>query len=265
MTTSHWNKLYSAWSRLRTPVRVADEVIAALKHHIADRPGPILLLGATRGLTDLRPDVTAIDRDETSVRDHWPGDEPKRRAVVGDWRQPPFAAGTFAACIGDGILIALPYPDGAASFYEALTRVLAPGGRFVCRVFAMPDIPETVAAVRAAAFQGQIRRYMTFKFRLAMAVCAARGSPNIAVRVIHDAFETEFADRDGLAAAGGWDRAEIDTIDVYKSSSQVYSFPTRQECLSVVPALFSNARFVAVGTYELAERYPLLVMERTAV
>ena len=80
-----------------------------------------------------------------------------------------------------------------------------------------------------------------------------------------DAFETEFPDRDRLAAAGGWDRAEVDTIDVYKSSSQVYSFPTRQQCLSIVPAAFSNVRLVAVGTYELAERYPFLVMERTAV
>jgi hypothetical protein len=31
MSTSHWDKLYGAWSRLRTPVRLQDEVIAAVK------------------------------------------------------------------------------------------------------------------------------------------------------------------------------------------------------------------------------------------
>jgi hypothetical protein len=182
---------------------------------------------------------------------------------VGDWRHPPFAASAFAACVGDGIPIALRHPDDAASFYGALAYMLAPGGRFVCRVFAMPDIPDTMEAVRVAALEGKIRRFMAFKFRLAMAVCAERGSPNIAVQAIHDVFEANFPDRVALAAAGGWDRAEVDTIDVYRSS-QVYSFPTRQQCLSVVPPEFSNARFVAVGTYELAERYPFLVMERAA-
>src|SRR5215471_21699922 len=230
MSTSHWDKLYGAWSRLRTPVRLQDEVIAAFAQQIADRPGPVLLLGLTRGLTDLRPDVVAIDRDETSVRDRWPGDATTRRAVVGDWRQPPFAAGAFAACIGDGIPNALQHPDGAASLYDALAALLSPGGRLVCRVFAMPDVPETVDAVGAAALQGQIRRFMAFKFRLAMAVCAERGDPNIAVQAIHDAFEAAFPDRNRLAAAGGWDRAEVDTIDVYRSSPQVYSFPTRQQC-----------------------------------
>jgi hypothetical protein len=262
MSTSHWDKLYGAWSRLRAPVRVQDEVIAAFKHHISDRPGPVLLLGLTHGLTDIRPDVVAIDRDEVSLRNRWPGDAAERRAVVGDWRQPPFAAGAFAACIGDGIPIALRHPDDTASLYDALAALLAPRGRFACRVFAMPDVPETVEAVRAAALQGKIRRFMAFKFRLAMAVFAQGASPNIAVHAIHDAFEVNFPDRDRLAAAGGWDQQMVDTIDVYKSSSQVYSFPTRQQCLSVVPATFSNARFVAVGTYELAERYPFLLMER---
>jgi hypothetical protein len=262
MSTSHWDKLYGAWSRLRAPIRLQDEVIAAFQQQIADRVGPVLLLGLTHGLTDLRPDVVAIDRDEISVRDRWPGDAATRRAVVGDWRQPPFSPGSFSACIGDGIANALHHPEGAASLYAALAALLAPGGRLVCRVFAMPDAPESVDAVRVAALQGKIHRFMAFKFRLAMAVCAERGNPNVAVQAIHDAFEASFPDRDRLAAAGGWDRELVDTIDVYRSSSQVYSFPTRAQCLSVVPPAFSNARFVAVGTYELAERYPFLVMEK---
>ena len=155
MSTSHWHELYSAWARLRKPLQLNDQVIAAIKQEIAGCSGPILLLGITQGLTDAGHDITALERDETSVRNRWRASGPNRRAVVGDWQQPPFAPGTFAACIGDGIPIALRHPEGASSFYDALAFVLAPGGKFVTRIFAMPDARETVAAVKAAAFQGE--------------------------------------------------------------------------------------------------------------
>jgi SAM-dependent methyltransferase len=243
-------------------VRIQDEAIAGIKQQLSDRPGPILLLGLTPGLIDLGPELTAIDADEAAIRDRWPGDTPTRRAIFGNWLAPPVPPAAFASCVGDGTVNALSYPDDVAKLYGAVARILRPAGRFVCRVFAMPDVGETVAAVKAAALRGEIRRFMAFKFRLAMAACAEQGNPNIAVQAIHDAFEANFSDRDRLAAAGGWKRAEVDTIDVYRSSQQVYSFPTRQQCLSIVPVAFANARFVPVGTYELAERYPLLVMEK---
>ena len=96
-----------------------------------------------------------------------------------------------------------------------------------------------------------------------MALVAERGDPNIAVRIVHDAFEASFADRNQLAEITGWRCDEIDTINVYRSSPEVYSFPTRQQCLSAIPGAFTNVRLIPAGTYELAERCPLLVMERT--
>jgi len=132
----------------------------------------------------------------------------------------------------------------------------------VCRVFLAPDQGETAAAVAATARDGRIGRFLAFKFRLGMALAAERGEPNIDVQSIHDAFEANVPDRDRLAAVTGWARSEIDTIDVYKSSPQVYSFPTRRQCLDVVPPAFAQVRFVGAGTYELAERFPLLVLDR---
>ena len=95
-----------------------------------------------------------------------------------------------------------------------------------------------------------------------MAIATAQGQLSVPVRSIHAAFNANFPDRDRLADATGWSRAEIDKIDLYEPSSDIYSFPTRQQCLSVIPSDFVNMRFVPVGTYELAERCPLLVMEK---
>ena len=95
-----------------------------------------------------------------------------------------------------------------------------------------------------------------------MAIVAARGDPNLPLTLTYKAFTENFPNRDRLAAATGWERAEIDKIDLYRHSTDVFSFPTRAQALAIVPGEFGNARLVPNGTYELAERCPLLVMER---
>jgi len=262
VSVSHWNALYQAWSRMSSPPRVPAEVLAGLRRRVFELPGHVLVLGVTPDLAHVGSDVTAVDSSMSVVRTVWPGDAPTRRAIVGDWLQLPFAAAAFSVCVGDGTVNALGYPNQLKSLFEGLARVLRVGGEVLCRVFLTPDIGETITAVKMATLRGEIRRFQAFKFRLAMAIVAEAAEPNIRVRVIHDVFEATFGDRNRLAEATGWDRAEIDTIDVYGSSSVAYSFPTREQCLAVVPEVFSNARVVPVGTYELAERCPLLVMER---
>ena len=42
-----------------------------------------------------------------------------------------------------------------------------------------------------------------------------------------------------LALATGWPLAEIETIDVYRGSQDIYIFPNRAELISAAPAGFS--------------------------
>jgi SAM-dependent methyltransferase len=254
----HWEALHRAWARLPAPLRVPSDVLAGVTAQLAERSGPALALGATAGLGDVAPVVTTIDASEARVRDIGPA----RRTIVGDWLRLPFVEGAFVSCVGDGCLNALLYPCQVASLLRSVAGVLRTGGRFVCRVFLAPDIAETSAEVTAAALAGRIRRFQALKFRLAMAITAEAGGPNVAVRAIHDVFEAGLPDRRRLAEVTGWNRDEIDTIDVYRSSTEVYSFPTRGQCLAAIPAAFENVHLVAAGTYELAERCPLLVMDR---
>jgi SAM-dependent methyltransferase len=262
VNSSHWDKFYRDRPQQEPQSTRFAEVAAGVKQQISDIGGRVLLLSVNPSLSNIGSDLTAVDRNAAVVRHRWIGNEPNRRAVVADWFQLPFADDSFALCVGDGSVNSVEYPDGVKSLYDNIARVLAPGGKFVCRTYLTPDIGETVAEVAAAAWQGKTRSRVYFEFRLEMAIAAEQAKPSVPVKLVHEVFVANFPDRDRLAVATGWDRSEIDRIDFYKSSSEVYNFPTRKQALSIIPSDFSNPRLVPVGTYELAERCPLLVMEK---
>lgn len=261
MSPSHWDSIYQGRTQHEPTSTRYAEIAAGVMKQIAGFDGRMLLLSVSPSLSSIGFDITAVDRNAAVVRHRWPGNTTSRRAVIADWRQLPFAAGSFTTCVGDGSINMLEYHD-VKLLYDNLTRVMLSGGRFVCRIYLTPDIGETVAEVAIAAWQGKARSFVFFKFRLAMAIAAKRAHPSVPVISIYEAFASNFPDRDRLAVATGWDRSEIDRIDLYKNSSEVYNFPTRQQALSIIPSDFANPRFVPVGTYELAERCPLLVVER---
>jgi SAM-dependent methyltransferase len=260
MSTNHWHELFRAWSRLPTPVRVADEVIAAIKAEVSGVTGPILVLGLTAGLLDAGSDITAIDQSRAVVGDLWPGNTPGRRVVIGDWLRLPFKPASFAACIGDGSLISFDYPDRLQLILDEVARCLQPGGKFACRVFLAPDQAERLADMEAAVQQKGIT-FQQFKFRFAMAVAAELESPNVRISSIPDLFDARFPDRSTLAAITGWDRAEIDTIDLYRKSRANYTFPTRNQLLSVIPKAFKHSRLVPVQNHPTGNEWPIAVME----
>jgi SAM-dependent methyltransferase len=262
MNKSHWDSIYQD-SPLQEPESPSwRQVAAGVKEQLAEVRGRILLLSANPMFSNMGFDVTAVDRNKAVVRARWLGNAPGSRAVIADWFQLPFATSSFSACVGDVSTNVIPHPESVRALYESAYRVLLTGGRFVCRILLTPDAGETVAEVSKAALQGRCRSFLYLKFRLAMAIAAEQSNPSVPVRSIHAAFNANFPDRDRLADVSGCNRREIDKIDLYGPSPEIYSFPTRQQCLAVIPPEFVNVRFVAVGSYELAERCPLLVMEK---
>jgi SAM-dependent methyltransferase len=259
--SAHWSSFQRAFFRMRPPLRPDADVVAAFRALTRDCADPMLLLGVTPELADLSPNLTALDRTQAMIDAVWPGDTPNRRARVGNWLKLGLPAASFASVIGDGALT-VPWPGPATKLLREAANVLMPGGRFVCRVFASPEKPEPLEALHAAIGAGQVGSVHALKWRIAMAIARGRGEANVAVREIREQFMRWFPERDALAAERGWPREEIDTIDAYAGSDANYSFATRAQFLEIVPSEFVNPRFVEAGAYELAERCPLLVLER---
>lgn len=264
MSASHWSAYRARWARLGPPLRPHADVVPAVAAQLERHRGPTLLLGVTPELASIAPDVTAVDRSEAMIAGVWPGDGPARRAVRADWLDLPFAPASFAAAVGDGSLSAVPWPDAHRRIGDGLARVLAPGGRAVFRVFRRPDRGESVGAVQDDALRGRIGSFHAYKWRLAMAVVAERGHPNLAVRDLLAAFESSCPDRAELAARAGWDPRDIEMIDAYRDSDEVYSFASSDELLAAASDALVPAGFFASGSYELAERCPLFVLDRRA-
>ncbi len=257
MTGSHWNDLFRAWSVLPKPVAVPPEAIAAIKDEVRGVRGPLLLLGLTRQLMDASDDLIAIDRSIEMVLNRVGA----VRTVAGEWTALPFAAASFAGCIGDGSLISFDFPDRLRSVLSEVARCLIPGGRFACRVFLRPDPTPSLGDLMSIARSGGMT-FQHFKFKFAMAMAVEAGSPNIAVAALPDLLAAHLPDRDELAAQTGWDLAEIETIDVYRSSDATYCFPTRAELTSLLPRAFTATRFVPVANHPLGQEWPVLVLDR---
>ena len=258
---SHWSVYHRHWERLTPPLRVNAEVAAGYRAVVGPGVDRILLQGVTPELADVGARLVAVDRNPAMVVTIWPGDTDRRRGVIGDWFDLPFRARCFGAAMGDAGLNILEFPTNQARIFQELARVLRPGAIVAMRVFRLPGRCESVTSLRDDAFAGRIMGFQAFKLRLAMAIVAAGAGPNVPVRLIREVFDRAFPDRAALALSSGWSLDDIATIDLYENSADVYCFPTEQQFASVVPSAFAPIRFLAVGTYELAERCPLLITE----
>jgi hypothetical protein len=256
-----WNGYSGHWSRLGTPLRPDSDVCTAVHSLLSSHRTRVLLLGVTPEYCSAGDLTVAVDRSRASLIEMWPGDTLARRGMRADWCRLPIASGTFTAAVGDGSFSCLTYPAGYESVLDELTRVVRPGGRAVVRLYAAPERPESVGQIRHEAMTGAIGSVHVLKWRLAHVACAERGTPNLPVPLMTDLFNRTFPDRRALARSTGWSAGDIGMIDVYEGRPDVYSFPTVEQVLAVLPPRVQKVRVVEAGTYELADRCPLLVLD----
>ncbi len=259
---SHWNEYHRRWSRLSAPLRPDADIVRGFEKIVGGHDGRVLLLGVTQELCHIGRSLSAIDRSPAMIANIWPGDTERARALRADWLSPPFADGAFTAIMGDGSLSAITWPSDYRTLFAQAARLLELGGVVALRLFLSPDAVESRAELQRRTLEGDCRSFHAFKWRLAMSVVAETGDPNIAVTAIRDAFNAMFPDREMLAERTGWKGDDIETIDVYANSPDVYSFPNFSRLREVIPDDFANIRLIPCGGYPLAERCPFLAMER---
>jgi SAM-dependent methyltransferase len=259
---SHWNDYHRLWSRLSAPLRPDADVVAGFEAIVAGHADRVLLLGVTQELAHIGRSLSAVDLSAAMIAHLWPGDTARARAQQGNWLALPFADRTFTAIIGDGALSTIGWAGDYRTLFAQAARVLTPGGVVALRLFLRPDTVETRAQLRKDTLEGAHRSFHAFKWRLAMTVAAETDDPNVPVVAIRDAFNALLPDRDTLSAQTGWSMGDIETIDVYAQSREVYSFPTFAQLRETIADAFDDIRLVACGSYPLAERCPLLAMVR---
>jgi SAM-dependent methyltransferase len=278
----HWSAHARQWSRIASPLRPHVDDIAAMRNllhgHLCpqssadvESTGCGLLLGVTPELAQLNDDIIAIDRTRamldmlhsdtrlsqstTQPRNHT--SSIAQRSVHGDWLALPFAAHSIDFAIGDGSFNLLRYPQDYHALFGQLRGVLKPGAPLVARIFTAPALGETCAAVVVDAYARRISNFHAFKWRFAMALVERNRNPNIGVADIYREFNAWIPDRKALAESSGWSHSAIGTIDVYRNSPAIYSFPSAEEW-SVIAARYSEEIGRVIGNYELAERCPIV-------
>ena len=271
MASDHWSRLSRLWSLLGPPLRPSPEDVAFAESvarawqdaHPASRLRA-LLLGVTPELAMMRwpreTELLAIDQSDAMISAIWPRDgaPPGSTAGTGDWRQLDCPDASVDVVVGDGSLTVIGYPGDYRSVLAELHRVLRPDGRLVVRAFASPEAREEVSDVADALWSGGIAGVHALKWRLAMAVQPAERM--IAVRDVWRAFCAICPDPSRLVDRLGWRREIVATIETYRDSSAVYSFPTLGEVRSLLAAHFVELA-CHVPSYELGDRCPTLVLE----
>ena len=262
MTGGHWNAHARQWSLIASPLRPHRDDVGNLRQAIDTNSGLHLLLGLTPEYAALFNRLVAVDCSAAMIAALWPAQAPGKMAIQADWLGLPLGDASFHSCIGDGSLNVFSFPSQYPRFFDQLARVLRPGGRIALRVFVRPDAGEACDAVCASALQARITSFHAFKWRLAMAIAHETGDSNVRVAAIREAFMRRLPERKALAVASGWSVESIDTIDAYAKAGASYSFPTLAHLRRAVPDYLETVD-LKYGRYELAERCPMLVLQRT--
>jgi SAM-dependent methyltransferase len=207
--------------------------------------------------------LLGVDGSFPMVRGLWPRDmNGNRWAACGDWADLPVRDGACDIVIGDGSLNCVRFPDGLRSIAASVARVLCADGWFIARCFARPDRRETPGQVFAAIGARAYPSFHHFKFRLLMAM-QPNAREGVCVGDVYEYWKSRRLDESSAVALTGWEIPHIRTMDLYKDSGTIHTFPTIDEMRSVLSEFFEEID-IATPSYALGERCPTLVLRQRA-
>lgn len=260
------------WGLLGSPLRPCAEDMRLMqscfgKWHSAYRPAPstaplkALLLGVTPEIAvqdwGVPVDLTAVDISQAMIAAVWPGDTPERHALCADWMKMPVAEHGFDMLMADGVFTLLDYPAGYAGLAQAIRRCLKHDGLFLLRAFCRPATAESLTHIFEDLWNKRIGSFHAFKWRLAMAIQGDDIRQGVAVARIWETCHANISGYEHLAQVTGWPVEVIATMDAYRGSVAIYTFPDMNELIEAA-APYLTCTHHETDSYELAERCPLL-------
>ena len=254
MTTTHWADRSRNWTQSQPPLRPNQEIIDYFTS-LAPADSNIVLLGVTTEITRAYNNVTAVEREPAMIDNVWLGNTETKRAILENWLTVPLPNNTFDAILGDGSLNMLSGPGQITEFINRAMPWLKPDGKIICRMFTRPDSPITKARLHSEAKNPTVN--FSALRRLIPMYIADQNGPVVPVKLIVNLFDQMFPDRTVLP----WTPEQMSAMNAYYKSEASTWFPTRQEILDTLPTDVT-ARFVDVGTYDIADTCPMLIITR---
>lgn len=249
----------NSWNKLTPPLRPTEAVVWRMRD--LSREGPALLFGVTPEFCLAFDELTAVDSNAEMIAKVWPGDTENKKAILGEWADMDWPEHRFASVVGDGAITLLDSLSAISTIQQRAFSWLQPGGTFVHRIFECPDEPISVEDLVDQLAKPASVNWNAFKLRLMYHQAQLDGGANSLSQVL-DLFNRIAPDRDAVAAATGWSREQIDTIDLYQGINTVACKPTRIQWMSTVPSDAVNLQFYHVDGYDLAGTCPIMVWEK---
>lgn len=267
----HWQTPTKWWNFVGSPLRPSDEDLELLKREVLSRLKlvsssseikQVALLGVTSEIATLPwtddTNITAIDSSHEMIKMVWPSSKVTRgKAICADWRQIPLADNSCDLVVGDGGFTLLDYPNGYKMVLQEVFRILKPGGLLAIRFFLSPSKSEDVETVFEELLSKELRNFNVFKLRLAMALqeSVERGIP---VRTVWERWQQNIINSENFLQSLDLPMELISTINVYKDSPSVYTFPTLKEVRKLFLSDFLEVNCF-FPSYELGERCPSIL------
>jgi SAM-dependent methyltransferase len=266
MARDHWHRSALQWQYVGQPLKPAPADVELIMPLLT--PGEstrALLLGVTpeiaRAANNIGARMISMDRNMEMIQMVWPRTNAQNGAAIcGDWTMIPFRSNSVSCVIGDGCFTLMKYPDGYLRVFAEVHRILIPGGQFAMRSFCRPAVAESLAQITEDLRNRRIGNFHVLKWRVAMALQRTI-QEGIAVEKIWHALNDMAPEREQLERLMGWNRNEIDTVDVYRGSPAIYTFPTLDEIREILGPRFQETS-VHFPTYELGSCCPSVVYTR---
>lgn len=268
--TGPWAALAATWRLVGPPLRPVAEDLELVRAALdgwdqeASRPPRVLILGVTPELFDLPWPagslVHAADRTEQMISLVWPGEQ--ANAIQADWRDMPWLDASFDLVVCDGGWHLLDLA-GQQVLADVLARIIAPGGRFVVRLFVPSAQRQTPGQVIADLMSGRIRDLNALKLRLGPALMPS-AKEGVALADIWQYLRDATGEWNALAARLGWDPKQLGAIDAYRDSVASYHFVRLEEFEAMMRSTSTEFSIDAVGvpSYAMGDQCPTVVVRK---
>jgi SAM-dependent methyltransferase len=198
----------------------------------------VLVMGATPDFYGFPwasgTDLLAVDHSSDMLAAIWPGNPEQR--LCQDWTTMDLPDASRDVVLCDGGFTFINHPEPLQQLAENVARIMAPGGRFITRLFVNAVRQETPAELFAALEQGNLANINELKLRLWLALNSTlnsnlNGGERTGVRLadVWRCFSAQYPSAGTLAERSAWPESEWHLMKAYEGTTDTYYFPSVEQ------------------------------------